>query len=305
MARFKGKDLYLEDDDQAYFGNNQEAALWYIGNELRLDHTISGTLATQGHHLVRKDQVPDDFLDLVDTPITYSGHAGDFVAVKQGEDGLEFVTVSGVQVIDNFIDLTDTPITYSGQANKLLWVNDAESGVEFTTLSGVLYVPLTPGTLMPGDVGARPDIRIANPVGGYAFDDSNVESCYATIRIPHNYISNTDLTLEFCCFNNEVQTGSNTVRWSVDYHLYQPGDLFTSKTTSTYSLDLAFPNNAPAGTFGHNPLVIPYNDVNNPLTQNRALAFRVYRDSIHANDTLTGDIVLIIITGLININIGD
>lgn len=57
MARIKGKDLYLKDDDQIYFGDNKEAALWYLQNELQLNHTISGTAATAGYHLIRKDQM--------------------------------------------------------------------------------------------------------------------------------------------------------------------------------------------------------------------------------------------------------
>jgi len=95
MARIKGKDIYLKHDDQIYFGDNQEAALWFDDNELRLNHTISGTAATQGYHLVRLDQVPDDFLDLQDTPSSYSGYGNYYVSVKSTEDGLEFTTVSG------------------------------------------------------------------------------------------------------------------------------------------------------------------------------------------------------------------
>jgi hypothetical protein len=37
------------------------------------------------------------FTHLNDVPPTYSGSAGDFVAVKSGEDGLDFVTVSGIE----------------------------------------------------------------------------------------------------------------------------------------------------------------------------------------------------------------
>lgn len=59
MARIKGKDLYLKNDDQIYFGNNKEAALWYDGGELRLDHTISGTEAVYDYHLITKGQVED------------------------------------------------------------------------------------------------------------------------------------------------------------------------------------------------------------------------------------------------------
>src|SRR4030042_3510804 len=57
MAKLKGKDLYLKDDDQIYFGDNQDAALWFNGNDLILNHTISGTPAVQGGHLPIFSQV--------------------------------------------------------------------------------------------------------------------------------------------------------------------------------------------------------------------------------------------------------
>ena len=59
MARIKGRDLYLRDGDQIYFGDNAEAQLWFENTELMLDHTISGTEATAGYHLIRKDQVEE------------------------------------------------------------------------------------------------------------------------------------------------------------------------------------------------------------------------------------------------------
>lgn len=253
MARIKAKDLFLKDDDQVYFGDNQEAALWYKDNELRLDHTISGTKATQGYHLVRKDQLPDEFLDLVDTPATYSGHAGKVVSVNSAENALEFSS---------------------------------------TTASGTLYVLFTPGVLMQGDAGARPSMRIAGPVGTYAFDDSNEESCFSSFRTPDAYLANTDIVFEFGCFNNNTQAGVKSVRWAIDYHVYAPWDLFTSKTTSTYAVNIAFPNNATVGTLGYGKIVIPYNDVNNPLSANKGFMFRLYRDATSGSDTLAGDALL-------------
>jgi len=57
MGRFKGKDLYLKNDDQIYFGDNKEVALWYDNNDLQLNHTISGVAATEDYHLVQKQYV--------------------------------------------------------------------------------------------------------------------------------------------------------------------------------------------------------------------------------------------------------
>jgi len=60
MAKFKGKDLYLNNDDQIYFGDNQEAAMWYDDDgELHLNHTLSGIRASDSYHMVRYDQLTE------------------------------------------------------------------------------------------------------------------------------------------------------------------------------------------------------------------------------------------------------
>lgn len=59
MARIKGKDIYLKDDDQIYFGDGNEAALWYEDDDLQLNHTISGVAPTKDGHLVTKKYIDD------------------------------------------------------------------------------------------------------------------------------------------------------------------------------------------------------------------------------------------------------
>jgi len=60
MAKFKGKDLYLNDDDQIYFGDHAEAALWYDSSgELQLNHTLSGVAAVAPYHVVILSQLND------------------------------------------------------------------------------------------------------------------------------------------------------------------------------------------------------------------------------------------------------
>ena len=71
--------------------------------------------------------VPTSFLQLTDTPDSYAGAAGDHVAVKATEDGLEFVPVTD----PSFLDLTDTPNSYTGSANLPVVVKADESGLEF------------------------------------------------------------------------------------------------------------------------------------------------------------------------------
>ena len=86
MARIKGKDIYLETDDQIYFGPNQEAAIWWDGAELRLNHTISGVDPTKDGHLVTKRYVDN---------ITISGStASGIVDWVYDEDDTESSTTS-------------------------------------------------------------------------------------------------------------------------------------------------------------------------------------------------------------------
>lgn len=65
--------------------------------------------------------VPTTFLDLEDTPLTYSGTEGYFA--KSTGSG-----VSWSEIKNNFIDLDDTPTTYSGISNRYL--RTTASGIE-------------------------------------------------------------------------------------------------------------------------------------------------------------------------------
>lgn len=252
MARFKGKDLYLSHDDQIYFGDNQEGALWYLDNELRLDHTISGTKATQGYHLARFDQVPDEFTDFTDTPATYSGYGGYNVSVKDDETGLEFTS---------------------------------------PTASGVEYRDFTAGSFMLPPANIRPGYRYAGPVAGLAFDDNSDECVFGALRIPENIKNGQDVILTVYALNDDAQTAIKACKWCIDYHTYDNGDNYTSKTTTTVCMSTNLQNNAPAGDRFETDITISFNDANNPLSK-ETLEFRLYRDANDAADTLSGDAVM-------------
>lgn len=72
------------------------------------------------------------FLSLSDTPGSYSGEAGKYVAVNAAEDALEFVTGSGG--VSTFLDLSDTPSGYTGNADKLLRVNSTPDALVFSSV---------------------------------------------------------------------------------------------------------------------------------------------------------------------------
>jgi len=97
MAKFQDKHLKLRYDQRAYFGDNDDCSIWHDGVQLRVSCTVSGVYPTQDYHLTTKQYVDDlEFLDLVDTPVTYSGFGDTFVMVNDTEDGLVFITLSGI-----------------------------------------------------------------------------------------------------------------------------------------------------------------------------------------------------------------
>lgn len=75
------------------------------------------------------------FIDLTDTPSSYTGHSYKLLRVNQNETGIEFITPTSGEV-PSFISLTDTPSSYTGQAGKVPVVNQSETGLEFSTISG-------------------------------------------------------------------------------------------------------------------------------------------------------------------------
>lgn len=71
------------------------------------------------------------FLDLTDTPASFSGQGSKSVRVNSGATALEFVAP-----VDAFVDLSDVPGDYSSQAGLYLRVNATEDGLEFASSGG-------------------------------------------------------------------------------------------------------------------------------------------------------------------------
>lgn len=109
-------------------------------NKLILDNIINTGLGDKylsddGTYKTVEGSGAETFLQLTDTPTSYTGEVGKFVRVKIDGTGLEFANVGGGgEGVDNFLELTDTPNTYIGQANKVISVNSTESSIEFTDL---------------------------------------------------------------------------------------------------------------------------------------------------------------------------
>jgi hypothetical protein len=274
---------------------------------------------------IREEQVQDDeflsehehryetphyFRDLADAT-TYSGAgvAGQFVKVKADETGLEYGTASGTGA-ETFLELTDTPDSYAGKTGKYVQVKDDETGLEYSdidaaTISGIIYsgnIEFTSANLFLGPASnTRPHIAAIGPVGGYSFDAIRLEIVYGSFVIPPGATLGTDIIARIAFINDTVQVGDKVCRWCLDYHIYDNLDLYSGKTTTTVCAEHSLPNNAAAGTFLVNEdVIMQHNDANNPVVGGETVAFKFSRDAPHANDTMTGDAILVNITFLVS-----
>lgn len=74
------------------------------------------------------------WIDLTDTPSSFSGDALRAVRVNAGETALEFYTPSAG--VTTWLALTDTPGSFSGEAGQVVAVNVGEDGLEFVDPAG-------------------------------------------------------------------------------------------------------------------------------------------------------------------------
>lgn len=114
MAKFRSGDLDLKTGQKIYFDDANDIFMEYDGNELSISSTVSGVRAIERHHYVILDQLTqasgslrnyidaglesqNEFIELTDTPATYSGNAGNYVVVSSTESGVEFVSADVVE----------------------------------------------------------------------------------------------------------------------------------------------------------------------------------------------------------------
>lgn len=98
---YNGQALHSPDDFTETDFNEFTLTYLYPDNtdELRVTYEVDGcTTPGPTNCLTEEDHANLDhfFVDLVDTPTTFSGYEGQFVRVKHDGSGLEFVTTSGI-----------------------------------------------------------------------------------------------------------------------------------------------------------------------------------------------------------------
>ena len=129
---------------------------------------------TAGVRFVGKDGTPcsdTEFTALKDTPSDYTGNKGKIVAVKDTEDGVEFIDPpsGGDGGASNFTDLNDTPSNYNDSANKFVKVNADANGLEF--VDETIPAKSTDLSDMPSTLTAGKMLSVKSDASGYELVD--------------------------------------------------------------------------------------------------------------------------------------
>ena len=250
-----------------------------------------------GVNIIETIVADQTFLDLKDTPSSYSGQAGLFPAVNGTETGLDFVAVGGGAT--TFLALTDTPGAYVADQNVV--VNGAATALIFQPNSFINLsdtpgaygatgqIPVINGTTdglvfanLPANIAGLPDIRV-----GTTEATTSVKDALTTvpgfpiikIRITEDTAEPSDInfapasatTVDIWIDNgvtytlNTPSTMSNTtLRFhggTLAYTLAGAGSLLTLDAAETLELDSTNLINASAVT----PCALVNEDVNKVL----------------------------------------
>lgn len=151
---------------------------------------------------VRGEQLNSDFLDLNDTPSSYSGLADNLVVVNAGETGIEFKTASNAVPQ---VTWYNSIFTLNGTNRQFTLDNTPEASSLIATLEGMAL-----------SIGAANDFTVTGTT--LTLDDNvNIES---GMKLDVNYVSETGT----CSGSASVSVGSDTISsgstLSPDYDYY-------------------------------------------------------------------------------------
>lgn len=128
-----------------------------LGNDVGADH-IDCTLCTvkQVPYIWGCAASASTFLELTDTPPSYSGFAGYVVAVDGSETGLAFVPATSSNAFSFVTSPSQPTLTSVGSDtlniiagdNILVTTNPGTNSVTFVSTAGTDYIPVPPGTFL-------------------------------------------------------------------------------------------------------------------------------------------------------------
>lgn len=223
--------------------------LCYNSNDNKL-YTRSNTGIEQIHFSGQTEE----FIELGDTPLTYSTYSGYGVAVNSGETGLEFV-----QLVNNLIDLNDTPSTIedgkylrgtSGGTVEWVDVNTSFTDLDETPSTietGYLYGNATTSALTYVDLSALYVTlsTVQSITGIKTFDDTTIFNDLTTFNNGIDVIGSIrlsgdteDITITDISNDSGLTTFSNTQLATTEAIFYYVNSLIVgSGVTSFVTLD--------------------------------------------------------------------
>jgi len=159
MAKFKDLSLDLETGEHIDFDDADTIKMGFDGGELYINSTVSGIRAALPHQMVRYDQLTessgtlqdqiddlvidiesqDEFIELIDTPTTYSGYGDYVVSVNSTEDGLEFVAAAPAVVVSGTTPPSESNLWYNSNDNIIYYYDNVRSKWLSTSILNYLF----------------------------------------------------------------------------------------------------------------------------------------------------------------------
>lgn len=212
---------------------------------------------------------------------------GDLLGLED-DDHLQYVPRNGSRGFTSTVSGVDPTQSYH-LATKQYVDSTVASGFDYT-----ITEKFSVGNLQL-DLSNAPFYSTVGPLGVLLFSPTTDQYVFGSFTVPDNYKTNSNIILKIKYMNASAQTGTNSCVWAIDYHSYEDGESYGSKTTTTVSTTDALPNNATVGTFQEASITMSYNDANNPLNSGDTITFRFYRDANNVSDDMSGTAALIVL----------
>jgi hypothetical protein len=125
----------VADGGKAKVSSNDTTA-GYLEDKVVEGSNVTITVLSEGANEQLEISSVGTFLDLTDTPATYSGHAGKFASVTGGEDGLNFITIASGMSHDA-VTVGDTSSVDLTLVDQHLTADVLPAGVDHGGLAGL------------------------------------------------------------------------------------------------------------------------------------------------------------------------
>lgn len=179
------------------------------------------------------------------------------------------------------------PNRYKSTARAKIWDNlDSLNAGSIQTYERHVQVP----PILSGKTANQPTPEDNFTAGGLLFDTGPAtQYTFLQWEIPDDWDSISDIIIEIDWYPTTAMTGSDTIKWDMEYRSIEELEGVNNGTAVTASYTELAPRSQ--WQFKHSPIIFYYDNVNQPLTRQDHLFVKVSRDIGVAND-FAGDVVI-------------